>query len=573
MQKIIFLTICLAFGVIASAQKVNELKVKTSIDELTVFLTGGEVTRTSKVTLKKGRNKIIYSGVSAVTDQKSIQFSTENNCDLVSISTETDYFANDPGSKIKNIKDSLVIIADIQSDLRNEKAAYFSERKLLEKNNDIKGNQQNLSVEELRSMAQFFRIHMMELNKKISSYDKQIKNYNNISYLYNLQLNDLNYKEMAHANQIVVIVDSEVAQTINTKVRYIVSNCGWQANYDLQAADINGKINLNYKAKVYNNTGNNWSNVKLTLSTSNPNISASAPDLKPWYLNSNSVVNDDYKKKGYIVPQKQDYQKYYQNEIAPQQNQQLDGLSLDGNINWNYDSGNIRNNPTTTAKPSVNIATIEVPQLTSEFNIKKKYTIPSDSKPYLVEISSHNLDATFSHKAVPKLDRDAFLLANIVGWEKLNLISGPTNVYYADNYVGQSYINTRNVEDTLRLSFGRDKKVLVTRKKLEEFSDKKTIGGNRKDTYSFEITVKNNQSIALSMKLYDQIPVSQESDITVVVTETSEADYNEENGILNWNVNLLPGEAKKYTITFTLKYPKNKTVRVQKYRTISAPSF
>jgi uncharacterized protein (TIGR02231 family) len=155
----------------------------------------------------------------------------------------------------------------------------------------------------------------------------------------------------------------------------------------------------------------------------------------------------------------------------------------------------------------------------------------------------------------------------------LNLISGPTNVYYADTYVGQSYINTKNVADTLRLSFGRDNKVLITRKMLEEFSDKKVIGGNKKDTYTYEITVKNNQNIALTMKLFDQVPVSQESDISVMVNEISDADYNEENGIIFWNVKLNPGEIVKYNISFTLKYPKNKHVQVYKYRTISCPSF
>lgn len=219
------------------------------------------------------------------------------------------------------------------------------------------------------------------------------------------------------------------------------------------------------------------------------------------------------------------------------------------------------------------ITTIEVPQLATEFPIEKKYAIPSDSKPYLVEISEHQLNATFSHKAVPKLDKDAFLLANIVGWEKLNLISGPTNVYYADTYVGQSYINTRNVEDTLRLSFGRDKKVLITRKLLEEFSNKKVIGGNKKDTYTFEITVKNNQNIPLKMKLYDQIPVSQQSEITVTVNEITDAIYNEENGILNWNVNLNSGGSKKYKVSFTIKYPKNKSIKVKKYRTVAVPKF
>jgi uncharacterized protein (TIGR02231 family) len=569
MRKIIFLSVCLLFGSTLMAQEINELKVKTTIKQLTVFLTGGEVTRVSSVKLKKGRNKLIYTGISAVIDQKSIQVSADKAYNLVSVSTEMDFISVvNSNSKIQTINDSLEIITDIQLDLTNEKSAYLAEKRLIEKNNLIKGTQQNLSVDELKAMATYYRTRIMALNKIISVYDKKINKNNSKIYAYTQQLNELNYIENARSNQVIVIVDSDNAQDLNIELKYIVSNCGWQANYDLSATDIDGKINIKYKAKVYNNTGNDWDNIKLVLSTSNPNISASAPELSPWYLNGNSILSDDSRGAGYIVPQKQGYKKYYQNASAPQQNQQLDGISLNGKKDWN--NNNLSNS---NRKNGVQITTIEVPQLSSEFEIEKKYSIPSDSKPYLVEISTHELDATFSHKSVPKMDKDAFLLANIVGWEKLNLISGPTNVYYDNTYVGQSYINTRNVEDTLRLSFGRDKKVSITRKKLEEFSDKKVIGSNKKDTYTFEISVKNNQNIPLTMSLYDQIPVSQQSDITVSVEEISDAEYNEINGVLKWNVSLNPGESVKYKISFTLKYPKGKTVKVQKYRTISCPSF
>jgi len=330
MKKLLPLLLSILWVFIGSSQQVIETKVKTSVSELTVFLTGGEVTRFAPVKIKKGRNKIIFTGISTVIDQKSIQFSADKSHKLVSVSTEMDYISFvESNPRIKKIKDSLEIIYDTQSDLRNEKAAYQSEKQLLETNKSIKGTQQNLSVEELRNMAVYYRTRMMEINKTVSAYDKKINTLNSKVYLYNQQLLELNYKESSHSNQIIVTIDADEAKELKTELKYVVSNCGWQANYDLSATDINSEIKLKYKAKVYNNTGNDWKNVKLTLSTSNPNLSASAPILKPWYLNNASVVTDDYKK-GYIVPKKQDYQKYYQNASVPQQNQQMDGLSLGG---------------------------------------------------------------------------------------------------------------------------------------------------------------------------------------------------------------------------------------------------
>jgi uncharacterized protein (TIGR02231 family) len=279
--------------------------------------------------------------------------------------------------------------------------------------------------------------------------------------------------------------------------------------------------------------------------------------------------NDFEKGNQYVVPQRNEYKKYYGNASTPQQNNSINGLYLDGNAetlkdnNWNGANLN----------PTMKFTSIEVSELSTEFTIEKKYTIPSDSKPYLVEVAEHQLDATFSHKAVPKIDKDAFLLANIVGWEQLDLVPGPTNVYFADTYVGQSYVNTRNVGDTLRLSFGRDYRILIKRKQLEEFSDKKVVGNNRKDTYVYEIVCKNNRDIAVAIDLFDQIPISQDSDISIAVDETSFADFNETTGKLVWKVKLQPGETKSYKLGFTIKYPKDRLIQVKKFRTISCPSF
>jgi uncharacterized protein (TIGR02231 family) len=309
--------------------------------------------------------------------------------------------------------------------------------------------------------------------------------------------------------------------------------------------------------------------VNLVLSTSDPNISASAPTLYPWYLNYSSMDGDDYSKKAdYLVPQNRQYTQYSWNSSAPQMSQNLGGVVFTDASMFGASDGS------TNVTPSpVTFETIEVSQLTTEFVIEKKYAIPSDSKPYLVDITVYNLNSTFSHKAVPKLDNDAFLLANITGWEKLDLVPGPTNVYFDNTYVGQSYINTANVEDTLRLSFGRDKKIVMTRKLLEEFSDKKEIGSNRRDVYMYEITLKNNRSNAVSVDLFDQVPISQDSDISVTVDEISDAEHNPLTGILKWIVKLEPGETKSYKIGFTIKYPKGRKIKVVQFRTISCPSF
>lgn len=545
---------------------INEVKVESKIKSLTLFLTGGEATREADIQLKKGRNRLIYTGISAVIDQKSIQFNANQAYELVSVSSEMDYLAPlTQNKKIKVLKDSLLILENRLKLLQDEKSAYVSEKELLDYNKNIKGEQTSLSVEELKNMANFYRQRMMEVNKKITNYDNSIDKINKKIPNYKYQLQDMNNLASARSNQIIVLIDVVEATKMTTSIKYIVSNCGWQANYDLLATELNNSITLKYKAKVYNNTGNDWKDISITLSSANPDKTASAPTLTPWVIsNSRNFKSGGKSKSAYLVPQNRAYKQYYQNSSAPNMNQELDVL--------NFDNSSLQVNQQL-KKNAVTFRTIEVPQISAEFEIEKEYNIPSDSKPYLVEIAKHNLNASFSHKAVPKLDKDAFLLASIVGWERLNLIPGPANVYFSDTYVGQSYLETQSVDDTLNLSFGRDNKITIERKNSEEMSEKTILGNNKKDTYTYEITLKNNQLESSNINVFDQIPISQNSDITVTVNEISEANYNEATGELMWNISLKPNEIKTVKLSFTVKYPKNRNIVVKNYRSIAAPSF
>ena len=560
------------------AQDVNPVKIESDIKKVTVFLTGGEEQRVATVNVKKGRNKLIFTGISTVADQKSVQFNADKEFNLVSVSAEIDYISFvDDNPRIKVIQDSLKTMRDKVVELQDEKNAYEQEKSLLQQNIHIKGTQQNLTVDELKNMATFYRTRIMELNKTITKYQADINALNNTIWRYQNQLTELNYKETIKSNQVIVMIDMAEAATLEVDLKYIVSNCGWQANYDLSAENSNGSIELKYKAKVFNNTGNDWNDVEMVLSTSDPNVSASAPTLEPWYLGYNSMNYYDndvqHQKDFYVAPQKNSYTQYsWNSNIAPEMNQNFNMIYSESD---GRDDGFIpfQNEITALGQPTVSFTTIEVSQLATDFKIERKYTIPSDSKPYLVDITTHTLEAGFSYKAVPKLDRDAFLLANIVGWEKLDLVPGPTNVYFADTYVGQSYINTANVGDTLRLSFGRDNKIDIQRRLLDEFSDKKVIGPNRKDSYTYEIKVKNNRETPIRINLFDQVPISQDSDISVTVDEVSAANHNLTTGQLQWDVTLGPGESAAYRIAFTIKYPKDKQIKVATFRTISCPSF
>ncbi len=554
--------------------------VKSEIKQVKLFLTSGEIFHEEQIKIQKGRNKLIFSGISAFADPQSIQFVGDAKYRLVSVSTEMDFLAAELfNPRIAILQDSLELLKDKHQGNLDLLTAYTSELDVLTANKKLGGQNQNLTVTQIKEAADFYRARTLEVVTKMSKLRKEQATLNTNIEKTRYQLVELNYNENQRSNQVVVLLDSDEAVTMKSSLKYLVSDCGWAANYDLSAVDLNQKINLKYKAQVYNNTGSDWKNVDLVLSTGDPRLSASHPELSPWYLSYYDGYKKSSEKGGYYAPQttQQDYRSIAQGNINTANQRAWDNYVLDTDENTKNKEDNLFQSgiiiPQNFGNMTVGMRQIEISELTAEFIIPNKFSCPSDSKPYMVDVKQMDLDATFSHITVPKLDNGAFLLAHIVGWQELELIPGPTNVYFGGEYVGLSEIDTRNVSDTLSLSFGRDNKVTVMRKLKKEMSFKKVIGGSKKESYLYEIVVRNNRNVPVKIDIYDQIPISNSSDITVTIDELSGSKHDLLTGETTWQSVIQPGEVKSVEIGYTVKYPKDANITLQRFKTVSCPSF
>lgn len=565
----------------SNAQEITEHYVKSNIDEVKLYLTAGEMKHLQQIKLVKGRNKLIFSGISAFADPASIQFNAEAPYRLVSLSTEMDFLAAEEfNPRIILLKDSLEHLMDDRQNIEDILDSYLAEQAVLNTNKDLGGNTQNLTVAQIKEAADFYRKRTLEINTEISKLKKRRSRLDVMIEDTRFQLVELNYNENQRSNQVIVLLDVDVPTSTQSSLSYLVSDCGWAATYDLSATDLSQKINLKYKAQVYNNTGNDWEHVKLTLSTADPNLSASHPILSPWYLNPYA---NNFKDKQY--------------EIAVQQNvdgsfrqQAIDEINMaNGRVYDNYYNNNdlqkaeaenrfLINSQVATQQmqignASATMSTIEISELTTEFDIQGDFSCPSDAKPYLVEVKDMDIEATFSHVTVPKLDKAAFLLAHIANWQDLELIPGPTHVYFGGRYVGMSHIDTRDVADTLSLSFGRDDKVVVLRKLKQEMSYKRVVGSSKRESYLYEIAVRNNRNEPIRLKIYDQVPISQSNDIVVTVDQLSGGMQDALTGEVVWESNLGSGSVFSKEIGYTVKYPKDVQITLKRYRSVSAYKF
>ena len=522
-------------------QGIKEQKIKTRVNSVTVYLSGAEVHRNKVVNLKTGKTRLVFTDLSPKINPKNIRITTDDKVDLLGITSKINYLAKEKNlPKTKKLKDSLQLLTEKIQNIFDQTDAYTIEKKMLLSNTSIGGQDKGVSIAELKQASDFYRSRISEINSKLSKLKAQKLKFSKKIQKIQKALNELNLNSNYSRTEISVLISSKTAVSGNIELKYLISDAGWSPSYDIKAVDIDKPVKLEYRAKVYNNSDIDWKNIKIKLSTADPNLSITKPVLNPWYLQY-KTYNYNYKK-GYVKAEG-----YIQNKI------QTKNMPI---VSQNEESSGEK------VVISDTYADAEIPELSAEFNIKKTYDIPSDDKPYIVDINEYKLPATYKHYAVTKLDRDVFLLARITGWQDLNLIEGPANVYYSGTYLGQAFIDIRNVKDTLDLSLGRDGKVLVTRTKLKAYSSSKIIGTKRKETMTYQLIARNNRKTVINLQILDQIPISQTDEIEVKVLDLSGAQANETTGKLTWKLKLKPGEIKKINLSFEIKYPKNKEIQI-----------
>lgn len=507
------------------------------IKDVRIYQNGAMVSRTAKATLNPGIQEVVFDGLSPYINPQSIMLKGTGDATILSVTFQTNYLKEKKKSKeVQRLEGDLDSLTLRLQQVRNKIAVLTETQSLLTANKSIGGANNGVLADELEPMVDYFIKKMGELKQDQLEEQQKEKKLNEQVGKLQQQLNTLRAKNDQPTGNIIVKVNAGARGMAGFDFSYVIqSNVSWYAFYDLKAKDVNSPFELVYKAKVNQSSGEDWNQVKLSLSTGNPSIGNDRPVLYPWMLNYYMPVAL-YGKQG-AVPM-----------AAPvMQEQTLAAGARDREED---------------AKVAMKAIEVNVSQnaLNSSFDIMTPYTIPSDGQEYQVEIQKYNLQAEYNYVAIPKLDADAFLTAKITGWEDLSLSPGGANIYFDGAYVGESYINPAESNDTLEISLGRDKRIVVKREKLKDLSGNKLFGGNKERNLSYDITVKNGKKEAISLILLDQVPVSMQKDIEVKIEELSGAEYNSETGEVKWKMQIPAGEANKKRLTFKVKYPKDKQI-------------
>jgi hypothetical protein len=202
-------------------------------------------------------------------------------------------------------------------------------------------------------------------------------------------------------------------------------------------------------------------------------------------------------------------------------------------------------------------------QTVVDFEINTPYTVKSDNKSYSVDMEVYRLPSFYRYYSVPKIKKDAFLIANIIDWEKYNLLEGEANIFFEETYIGKTLLDVRYASDTLQISLGRDKSVAVNREKIKDYTTKQFLGNKKEETRGWRIIVKNNKSQKIDMIILDQVPVSTTEEIEIDVQQVTGAKQLKETGEIKWEFSLEPNESKEFELIYSVKYPKYRNLIIE----------
>lgn len=539
MKQVFILIVSLIVASFGFAQ--DKKQISSDIKQVTVFQNKAQMTNTATTTVDAGVTEITIGGLSQFVEQNSVQVTGKGDFTILGVKQKINYINSTKKTpEFIELEDTTEKIKFSIEHLRDKIHIFEKEEQMILANQHVGGKDKALTADEFEEYLDLFRDRLTEIRNSKSKTQREIVKKEEVYNKFFAQLQSILNQQNKPTTEVTVTVSSKARATIGLEMTFLVGNAGWQPLYDLRSKNTSSPMQLIYKANVYQNTGVDWERVKIKLSTGNPSLNGAKPELGTWYVDIEQPAPPQFKKSRFSPP-------------VPKPDMEV--TEEIKSISSVQDA-----EPLVFANTGAAYTTITENAVSVEFDVAVPYSVPSDGNAVLMDVQTYQIPVQYKHYTAPKLDTDVFLTALLTSWEQYNLIPGNANVYFEGTFVGETYLDLSNTNDTLMVSLGRDKKVIVKRESVKDFTSKSFFGGTKKIEHAFEIEARNTKKDSVSLVIEDQIPISKNNEIEVEILDLAGAELNKETGKLVWRVSLNAGESKKVTFRFTIKHPKGKNI-------------
>ncbi|MEO1261232.1 MAG: mucoidy inhibitor MuiA family protein [Bacteroidota bacterium] len=623
MKTVFTFTFCVLF--FQASIFAEYLPVDSKINKVTVFLSGAQVKRLATVNLSKGRTELIFKGISPKLDKQSIQVKGDGAFTILSVNHQLNFLEQQKKrNEIEVLLKEKYRLNDEKKSINSLLDVFAEEKNMLAKNQSVGGANTGVVAAELIQAVNFYRERLNAIILSQLKTEKELLKIDSSIAVIDKQLLALNKEKETATSEIVVTVLAKENTTAKFDINYYVLDAGWFATYDLRVRNVDSPMNITFNANVIQQSGENWENVALVISSGNPLENGFVQPLQPWFLtyennyiqnnrngavgkgrgginsvsgritdsNGDPLIGASVLVKGSSVGTVTDIDGNYLLNIPADPTSLI--ISYTGfssqEIAVNSDVQNIKLKDSPLALSEVVVTglgksrssismkkskgykydrTIKQQNVQSyqattiNFDIETKYTIPSDGKVRTVEVKSDSISAIYEYYSVPKKNENVYLTALVPEWQALNLFSGEANLFFEEAFLGKSLLDPRNASDTLEISLGVDKGIVIKRNKIRDYHEKRFLGSNKKESRTFEIFVRNNKQEAVRITVEDQFPISKRKEIVVEDLEYAGAKRHKKTEKLIWEFVLEPREERMLKMKYTVKFPKNKYLTLE----------
>jgi hypothetical protein len=516
----VFFILFIGIGIFPIAQN-NDIEIMADLKSVTVYNSAADVFCEKEVNLKKGRTTLVFTNLTPFIENNSIELSQDNpSVEIITVTEKINYVKErkDNNKKVINIQDSLARMNAELGLLAVKKEAYTLEKKLLFKDESIGGVSKGVDVSEIEKASAFFSKRYIELSMMIYEIEKREKELNESKRKNELQVNQQSIPSKS-ISEIIVVVECNKDSKAQFKFKYLTPKAGWAPLYDCKFGGTQQELKFVFRANVFNASGIDWNNVELTLSTATPLKAFTSPSQA---MGKTSGV-----------------------------------------------SGKVE---------GVNYKDVQVSNAITTYLIKNSNTIPSDAKPYLVDVNQYDFPAQFHYLVLPGIDPYGFLMSKIPNWNQYNLMPGTMNVYNRGSYMGKTFLQTYTDNDTISIFLGKDNNIQTQRKEQNHINKNLIVGNYYIDKSDISITVKNTSKDKVRIEIWDLVPIiGDDEKIKLNIQDQLQAFHDKKQGILIWNFEMTSNESKSIDYKYEIKIPKSDfdayKPKRKVFRTISSPSF
>ncbi|MSU50796.1 MAG: mucoidy inhibitor MuiA family protein [Opitutus sp.] len=538
---------------LSSAALAAPLTARSNITAVTVYTDRAVVTRTATLDLTAtGGAEVTFEKLPANLLDQSLQVAGRGTAQvtILDVTARAAFVDFTPNDRVKTLEDELRALAkqrrvlDDRANVLKLQDGTLGRLEAATTAAPIKDGAQRLTIEESTKLLTFLDEQRGKLALEHQSLATQLEDIAAKTEAVQRQLNQLRGAGGRSYKTVTVRLDATTTGTFDLALSYTVPGASWTPSYDARVNSNEKTIALAYLGIVRQNTGEDWKDVALTLSTARPSLGGATPEQRPWVVDL----------------------------FAPRPvpmaagNTQIEAFQVTTSA-----VGRRPNAPTARgaamkadaadtaqlADAQVAQATIESAATSASFKVSSPASVPSDNSPQKIPVTTIALAAVPEYLTTPKLQPAAFLTAKVVNSSEFTLLAGAMNVFLDGTFVATSALRTVMPDEKFDLALGADEGISVKHKRVKRFTeDTGLTNSGKRIIYEYLLTIQNNKKIAARVIVTDQLPVSRNEKIVVkqLAPDAKEVKPTPE-GVLKWTLELKPAEKRELTLKFSIDHP------------------